>query len=85
VREEHGGIITPITPDAARARAADGVMQRLPAAPLQAHMDFVRLDDGSFALMELEALKPSRYFRTHPAAAGRFADALARWCRRGEP
>jgi hypothetical protein len=48
----------------------------------QAHVDFVRLDDGSFALMELEALKPSRYFRTHPAAADNFADALARW-RRG--
>ena len=54
-------------------------------APLQARVDFVRLDDGSFALMELEAVEPSLYFRTHPAAAGKFADALARWCRRGEP
>jgi glutathione synthase/RimK-type ligase-like ATP-grasp enzyme len=82
VQEEHGGIITPITPDAALVRAADDVMQRLAAVPLQARVDLVRLDDGSFALMELEAVEPSLYFRTHPAAADNFADALARW-RRG--
>jgi glutathione synthase/RimK-type ligase-like ATP-grasp enzyme len=82
VQEEHGGIITPITPDAALVRAADDVMQRLPAVPLQARVDLVRLDEGPFALMELEAVEPSLYFRTHSAAADNFADALARW-RRG--
>jgi hypothetical protein len=45
-------------------------------------VDLVRLDDGTMALMELEAVEPSLYFRTHPAAADNFADALARW-RRG--
>ena len=75
-------IITPITPDAALVRAADDVMQRLPAVPLQARVDLVRLDEGPFALMELEAVEPSLYFRTHSAAADNFADALARW-RRG--
>lgn len=82
VQEEHGGIITPITPDPALARAADAVIRALPTVPLQARVDLVGLDDGTFALMELEAVEPSLYFRTHPAAADRFADALARW-RRG--
>ncbi|MFO0626380.1 MAG: hypothetical protein U0325_12275 [Polyangiales bacterium] len=85
VQEEHGGRITPITPDPALVRAADAVMAALPARPLQARVDLVRLDDGSFALMELEAVEPSLYFRTHAAAADNFADALARWLRRGGP
>jgi hypothetical protein len=32
--------------------------------------------------MELEAIEPSLYFRTHPRAAEHFADALARYLRR---
>lgn len=78
VQEEHGGLIAAIEPDDALRLAADRVMAALDEVPLQARVDLVRLDDGSLALMELEAIEPSLYFRTHPKAAGRFADALAR-------
>lgn len=78
VQEEHGGLIAGIEPDASLRLAADRVMAALDEAPLQARVDLVRLDDGSLALMELEAIEPSLYFRTHPRAAERFADALAR-------
>ncbi|MEZ4390635.1 MAG: hypothetical protein R3A48_06025 [Polyangiales bacterium] len=79
VQEEHGGIITPLPLDPALLTVTDRVMSSLDRVPLQARVDLVRLDDGSLALMELEAIEPSLYFRTDPGAAGRFADALSRW------
>lgn len=82
VQEEHGGLIAGIDPDPSLRLAADRVMAALDEAPLQARVDLVRLDDGSLALMELEAIEPSLYFRTHPRAAERFADALARYLSR---
>jgi glutathione synthase/RimK-type ligase-like ATP-grasp enzyme len=78
VQEEHGGRIEGITPDDAVRAAADRVMAALDEAPLQARVDLVRLDDGALALMELEAIEPSLYFRTHPRAAANFADAVER-------
>ena len=59
-------------------RLAEQVLGALDEAPLQARVDLGRLDDGSLALMELEAIEPSLYFRTHPQAAEHFADTLAR-------
>lgn len=79
VQEEHGGIITPLPLDPALLTVSDRVMASLDRVPLQARVDLVRLDDGSLALMELEAIEPSLYFRTDSGAAGRFADALSRW------
>ncbi|MDO9016324.1 MAG: hypothetical protein Q8S73_37380 [Deltaproteobacteria bacterium] len=78
VQEEHGGLITPLDADAALRADADRAMAALDAAPLQARVDLVRLDDGTLALMELEAIEPSLYFRTHPRAAANFADAVDR-------
>ena len=78
VQEEHGGLITGIAADDALVAAADRVMAALDTVPLQARVDLVGLDDGTLALMELEAIEPSLYFRMEPRAAGRFADALER-------
>jgi hypothetical protein len=69
--------------DLAARDVADAVMAALDAVPLQARVDLVRLDDGALALMELEAIEPSLYFRTHPRAAANFADAVARYAARG--
>lgn len=82
VQEEHGGAITPFEPDAAHLEAAERVMSAIGDAPLQARVDLVRRDDGALALMELEAIEPSLYFRMHPRAADNFADALSRWFER---
>jgi glutathione synthase/RimK-type ligase-like ATP-grasp enzyme len=79
VQEEHGGIITAITPEPALLRAAEQVMATLDDTLLQARVDLVRLADGSFALMELEIIEPSLYFRMHPRAPHNFADAIERW------
>lgn len=78
VQEEHGGRISRDVPDAEMHKAAERAMRMLGDPPLQARVDLVRLDDGALAVMELEVIEPALYFRTDPAAAGRFADALAR-------
>ncbi len=84
VQEEHGGDILPVPITDETRAAADQVMAALPGddAPLQARVDLVRLDDGTLALMELEAIEPSLYFRTHPRAPANFADAIVRWATR---
>jgi hypothetical protein len=79
VQEEHGGLIVGVEPEPALSAAARRVMDALTAPPLQARVDLVRLDDGTFALMELEVIEPSLYFRTHPGAPASFADAVERW------
>jgi hypothetical protein len=79
VQEEHGGVITGFEPDAAMLEVGAGVLAALEVVPLQARVDLVRLDDGALALMELELIEPSLYFRTHPAAPANFADAVERW------
>lgn len=84
VQEEHGGHIEPHEPDALLVEASERVLASLGrfGTPLQARVDLVRLDDGALALMELEAIEPSLYFRTHPRAPANFADALERWLTR---
>ncbi len=79
VQEEHGGLITALDPDAAMRAAGDRVLSALEPVPLQARVDLVRLEDGTLALMELEAIEPSLYFRMHPDAPANFASALEAW------
>jgi glutathione synthase/RimK-type ligase-like ATP-grasp enzyme len=76
VQEEHGGIIRPIDPAPDLAAAAERVLACFPEPLLQARIDLVRLDDGTPALMEVEVIEPSLYFRMHPSAPRNFADAV---------
>jgi glutathione synthase/RimK-type ligase-like ATP-grasp enzyme len=76
VQEEHGGIITPEQPAPDLRRVADAVIAAMGRPLAQARVDLVRLDDGTPALMELELIEPSLYFRTDPRAPDNFADAL---------
>jgi len=82
VQEEHGGIIEAWTADADATRTADAILAALDELPLQARTDLVRLGDGSLALMELEMIEPSLYFRMHADAPRNFADALQKWLSR---
>ena len=78
VQEEHGGFIAalPLTNDV--RHAADRVIRAVSPAPFQARVDLVRLHDGTLAVMELEMIEPSLYFRTDAKASGNFADAVGR-------
>ena len=78
VQEEHGGVIAalPLTTDV--RYAADRVIRAVSPAPFQARVDLVRLHDRTLAVMELEMIEPSLYFRTDATAAGNFVDAVGR-------
>lgn len=78
VQEEHGGLITPLQPDAALREAAKAALAAVPVAVLYGRADFVRVA-GQDLLMELELIEPSLYFRMHPDAPSNFADALDDW------
>jgi glutathione synthase/RimK-type ligase-like ATP-grasp enzyme len=76
VQEEHGGFITAESPDADVRAVSDAVIRAIRPAPFQARVDLVTLGDGSMALIELELIEPSLYFRMDAHAPGRFADAV---------
>ncbi len=76
----------PLTP-ARRAvvEAASDAVARLVATRLgvfdpllYARIDVVTLDDGTDAVLEVELAEPAFFLGTDPAAAGRFADEVAR-------
>jgi hypothetical protein len=59
------------------ARAVIALLeQRFGTAPLYARVDMLRGPDGAPHLIELEAVEPSLYLATAPAAAARLADAI---------
>lgn len=76
VQEEHGGDIRAVPTEPALHAAGRRALAAIGEAPLYARADFVRTGDGEFALMELELIEPSLYFRTDPPSAERFARAL---------
>ena len=57
------------------------IVESLPVPPLYARVDLARADSGDYALMELELIEPSLYFRTDPESPGRFARAFEEWMR----
>lgn len=76
VQEEHGGDIRAVPTEPALHLAGGRVLAAMGDAPLYARADFVRTGGDQFALMELELIEPSLYFRTDPPSAERFARAL---------
>jgi hypothetical protein len=76
VQEEHGGLIRPASPEPALRSRSDAAIAALAAVPLYARADFVRTGDGDFAIMELELIEPSLYFRLDPDSPARFARAV---------
>ena len=76
VQEKHGGTSTLATPDAAVVTQAHSVVRVLPHRSCYARVDGCVVN-GRFRLMELEALEPSLFLDLHPAAAERFAAAIA--------
>lgn len=82
VQEEHGGLIEPVDPPAPLVDLGRRIVESLPVPPLYARVDLARLDSGGdsgYALMELELIEPSLYFRTDPESPRRFARAFDAW------
>jgi hypothetical protein len=79
VQEEHGGLIRKTDPPRPLVELGHRLVESLPVPPLYARVDLARLDSGAYALMELELIEPSLYFRTDPESPGRFARAFEAW------
>jgi glutathione synthase/RimK-type ligase-like ATP-grasp enzyme len=75
VQHEYGGVSEPFVPAAAQVREATALLARAAPGTVYARVDAVELD-GRLHLMELEVVEPELFFRHHPDAPRRFADAL---------
>jgi hypothetical protein len=76
VQEEHGGRIVPIEPDPLLVRRAQEVLDAVGERLLYARVDLVRTSENDAALMELELIEPSLYFRMDAESPQRFARAF---------
>jgi glutathione synthase/RimK-type ligase-like ATP-grasp enzyme len=75
-----GEDISQAVPDDDELALADDALDALPwprSSLLYARVDVVRLDDGSPALMELELVEPSLWYRAGPRTADVMAEAIA--------
>ena len=84
VQEEHGGIITAVTPSTKLLQEAERVFGLIAPVPLYARIDFVRDDDDEFRLMELELIEPALYLRMDERAPQFFAETIDGWLRQGK-
>ena len=76
VQEEHGGIISSVTPEVDVLSTGQKAIDAIGSTLLYARVDLVHLADGQIALMELELIEPSLYFSNDAEAPGRFANAV---------
>ncbi|MFP5287522.1 MAG: RimK family alpha-L-glutamate ligase [Thermoanaerobaculia bacterium] len=79
VQEEHDGLIRKVDPPGHLVEVGHRIVESLPVPLLYARVDLARLDSGGYALMELELIEPSLYFRTDPESPRRFARAFDDW------
>jgi glutathione synthase/RimK-type ligase-like ATP-grasp enzyme len=75
VQEEYGGNIIPYTPSEYLLTKAKKILSHINEPMLFARIDVVPMNND-FALMELELIEPSLYFRTDPGSTARFIEAL---------
>ncbi|MDB4778185.1 hypothetical protein OAG68_01885 [bacterium] len=77
VQEEHGGGVIPLPqPEAGLISAAEKVIAAIPELPLYARVDLVRTETNRFALMEVELIEPSLYFRFDENSPSAFAQSI---------
>ncbi len=85
VQEEHGSCVTGVTVEPHLKRLASAALAVVPqptAQPLlYARVDVVTLPDGQPAIIELELIEPSLFFRCDDGSPQRFAEALDRQLR----
>ncbi|TYP94951.1 glutathione synthetase, ATP-grasp domain [Fodinibius salinus] len=79
VQEEHGGKLTPVEPEKKLLATAQKTRNNISPLPLYTRADYVRTDQNTFALMELELIEPSLYFNMDPESPKRFARVFDEW------
>ena len=86
IQEEHGGAVKQVpSPESEMIDSANKVMNSLNETPLYARVDLVRTAQNTFALMELELIEPSLYFKYHSESAEAFANYIHDyWCNKNQ-
>ncbi len=77
VQDDHGGTIHPYEPSQEQIDLAERVMTACPLTPVYGRVDLVWGKDECWRVMELEIIEPELWLRKKPAAADRFARAIA--------
>lgn len=77
VQDDHGGTARAHVPASEQIELAERAVAACNPAPAYARVDLVRDNRGRLAVMELELIEPELWLRYHPAAADRFARAIA--------
>ncbi|WP_374145452.1 hypothetical protein [Sphingomonas sp. 28-63-12] len=85
VQPQFGGVFTAWAPSDDAMAIARLALAALPAAPLYARVDLIRLADGSLALMELEAIEPDLYPDIDAGVPARLASAVRAIIDRAQP
>jgi len=78
VQDDFGGTVEAHDPTPEEMAFAERAIAACPEKPLYARVDIIRDNDGQLALAELELIEPEMWFREHPEAADRLAEALIR-------
>ncbi len=77
VQHDYGGVSAPFVPSAEHLAEATAILEGAAPGSTYARVDAVEWN-GRLHLMELEVVEPELFFRHHPDAPARFADAVLR-------
>jgi len=75
VQHDYGGVSTPWAAPVVAIEQARALLHAAAPGTFYARVDAIDID-GRLHLMELEVVEPELFFRHHPLATKRFADAL---------
>jgi glutathione synthase/RimK-type ligase-like ATP-grasp enzyme len=76
VQEEHGGIIQAVTPTQKLLSEGAKIIEVIGHDLLYARVDFVQIEPGIYAVMEVELIEPALYLRMDPSAPEQFSLAI---------
>ncbi len=77
VQDDFGGTVHPYRPTDAEVEFAERTVAACALMPFYARVDAVWDNEDQLALCELEIIEPEMWFRMHPPAADRLAEAIA--------
>ncbi len=80
VQDDFGGTVHPFSPDAEQIEWAERVVTSCHPLPIYARVDAIWDNNTNLALAELELIEPELWFRYHPDATEKLADAVIKHC-----
>ena len=80
VQDDFGGTVHPFTPNSEQIEWAESVVASCHPLPIYARVDAIWDNKNNLALAELELIEPELWFRNHPEATEKLADAVVAHC-----